>query len=463
MPIPISALTAIGQVGAGAINYFEGRKQKKAGAELYSQQLEDIRSGKFDFTLDKSQTDAANLTRQYGETLARQAGERGQSLTTSSIMAARGGDPRAAAGLGTQMAASDQAIRDAQTSGFETSIGAQSNLADLEQNLLTANEQTRLGVEQGEMQRGGAAAEAGRQQQFQGISQFLQSPVTGASVEQQMPGATFGFGQGFNVPSAEDGMKTPGPFSHERNPIHMIDKDGDKVGEATGGELIFNPDQTSDIESLIDNGQAYRLMMYMRDLLSQPQFQEEEDNYGKGGKYSAGGFVFSDKSSVDYDVSDLTNKEGGGESSSGGGEKKEKIKSKKSDRYNRKRFARKFKRRQDRYNRRNEKKLEKGYKEFLRGQKRDDREIARQENQEQRQYTRDERMADRQFAQNERAGRRADRQVNKAERYLPAYEEIQRRMLERGGGVGPLGTDRRRFNRIGNKISDLNQIIGSNG
>ena len=38
------------------------------------------------------------------------------------------------------------------------------------------------------------------------------------------------------------GMISPGEFSHERNPIDMV-KDGAKVGELTGGEVILNPDQ----------------------------------------------------------------------------------------------------------------------------------------------------------------------------------------------------------------------------
>lgn len=38
------------------------------------------------------------------------------------------------------------------------------------------------------------------------------------------------------------GMISPGEFSHERNPIDMV-KDGSKVGELTGGEVILNPDQ----------------------------------------------------------------------------------------------------------------------------------------------------------------------------------------------------------------------------
>jgi len=38
------------------------------------------------------------------------------------------------------------------------------------------------------------------------------------------------------------GMVTPGEFSHETNPIDML-KDGAKIGEMTGGEVILNPEQ----------------------------------------------------------------------------------------------------------------------------------------------------------------------------------------------------------------------------
>jgi hypothetical protein len=40
----------------------------------------------------------------------------------------------------------------------------------------------------------------------------------------------------------DGGMITPGAFSHKKNPIHMIDENGDKVGEVTGGEVILNPE-----------------------------------------------------------------------------------------------------------------------------------------------------------------------------------------------------------------------------
>jgi hypothetical protein len=41
-------------------------------------------------------------------------------------------------------------------------------------------------------------------------------------------------------------VKTPGEFSHDTNPIHMI-QDGEVIGEMTGGEYVLNPKQAKAI------------------------------------------------------------------------------------------------------------------------------------------------------------------------------------------------------------------------
>ena len=41
-------------------------------------------------------------------------------------------------------------------------------------------------------------------------------------------------------------MQTPGEFSHDTNPIHMI-QDGEVIGEMTGGEYVLNPKQAKAI------------------------------------------------------------------------------------------------------------------------------------------------------------------------------------------------------------------------
>ncbi len=62
-------------------------------------------------------------------------------------------------------------------------------------------------------------------------------------------------------------QKTPGEFSHEKNPIDIM-KDGAKIGEMTGGEYIFNPRQASTLQSLASKGGS-PLHKYVRNLLKE--------------------------------------------------------------------------------------------------------------------------------------------------------------------------------------------------
>jgi len=59
-------------------------------------------------------------------------------------------------------------------------------------------------------------------------------------------------------------VKTPGSFSHRANPIDIIRK-GRKIGEMTGGETIFNPEQTQNMMSM-SNGGDTDLHRYVRSL-----------------------------------------------------------------------------------------------------------------------------------------------------------------------------------------------------
>ena len=69
---------------------------------------------------------------------------------------------------------------------------------------------------------------------------------------------------------AKEGAKiqeTPEEFSHDDNPIDLI-KDGEKVGEVTGGELIFNPEQSGKLEVLASEGDT-ELHKYLRKLFKE--------------------------------------------------------------------------------------------------------------------------------------------------------------------------------------------------
>ena len=53
----------------------------------------------------------------------------------------------------------------------------------------------------------------------------------------------------------------------------MINQEGDKVGEVTGGEFVFNDEQSALMKELIERNEPEMLIKFMRDLLSQPQFK----------------------------------------------------------------------------------------------------------------------------------------------------------------------------------------------
>lgn len=60
--------------------------------------------------------------------------------------------------------------------------------------------------------------------------------------------------------------KTKGEFSHETNPIDII-QDGEKVGEMTGGESILNPTQAKKIQKYAEDGDS-DLHKYVRNLFN---------------------------------------------------------------------------------------------------------------------------------------------------------------------------------------------------
>lgn len=354
MPIPLGLAIAAGagQVGGGIYNLAAGAKQRREGERLFEQQLEDLRSGKYDLTVSQAQRDVADLARQYGEQAAMTAERRGAAAQQAALFGLRGGDPRLAAMMPAQTRATEEATQRAQLAGTGMALTAQQQLAGQEQAVLTQNEQARRMLEQMQMQRGAAAGEAGRQMQTAGISQLASAPMDFAALNivsggftkkdgsliggggadlksfdipdyarqlrqqyglgqtsttanevdysssfgdvgnllsqlnqgvpmstytppssvglyQQIGGGLPRFGEGGEMP-----MVTPGEFDHDTNPIDMVAEDGTKVGEVTGGELILNPEQSNTIEELVEKGDGDALVMYLKDLFEQPQFQE---------------------------------------------------------------------------------------------------------------------------------------------------------------------------------------------
>jgi len=71
----------------------------------------------------------------------------------------------------------------------------------------------------------------------------------------------------------------PGEFDHDSNPIHMVDDNGNKVAEATGGEILFNQNQSNNLIKLLQSGNPEALYAYLAELMQSPQFQMEVEEY----------------------------------------------------------------------------------------------------------------------------------------------------------------------------------------
>ena len=66
-------------------------------------------------------------------------------------------------------------------------------------------------------------------------------------------------------------QKTPGEFDHDDNPIDIV-QEGAKIGEMTGGEYIFNPEQAEEMRKLSKGGDT-ELHEFVRNLLNKEQFK----------------------------------------------------------------------------------------------------------------------------------------------------------------------------------------------
>jgi hypothetical protein len=78
---------------------------------------------------------------------------------------------------------------------------------------------------------------------------------------------------------------TEGEFDHGTNKKALVDEEtGEKEAELTGDEamvvdgdnlLVFNPDQQKTIEGLVNLGDSDQLMVYLKELLTQFEKQDE--------------------------------------------------------------------------------------------------------------------------------------------------------------------------------------------
>lgn len=157
---------------------------------------------------------------------------------------------------------------------------AQRGRADLTQQqgqqLLGAYEKM-IGAKEADRQRILGQIGAAQQQQTAGMATMLQGlqglgdTALSAGLEREKIKAGYYTppGTGGTQGSKEEGgtiEKTPGEFSHDKNPIDVV-QGGTKIAEMTGGEYIFNPKQMAAIKKLVAESDGNKLHAYMKSII----------------------------------------------------------------------------------------------------------------------------------------------------------------------------------------------------
>jgi len=298
----------------------EGKKQSKSGQSLYENMLAELRSGKYDVA--QGQRDAAEDAKIGAEEFVEATRRRGQESRGDLISAIQSGDPRMSALVPRQAQAIEQNIQQAELQGLNRKGAADSVIANLEQEALGKQ----AGLSEMEMRRGAQGAEAGRQMKLNAMLNQAKAGPNALSDAIKTGLATYSslkdpklkkenarardnsfadmlagelatstdstegggrlegiqdieledeeYASGGELNFEDGGGMTNGEFSHKNNPKAIIDEDtGVKEGEVTGGELVFNVEQSNKMEELIESGKGDELIEFMKELLSQPQFQ----------------------------------------------------------------------------------------------------------------------------------------------------------------------------------------------
>jgi hypothetical protein len=262
---PVTMMLLAQGVGAG-IQYFSGRKEAKkaeeAEADLRAKGLPKMETPKEAFDLYEQAKQ-----NKYSQLATEQANQRFADV--SNVIAQSG--YRGLAQLGNVQRQADQSVAQIGQQQFAQEQAALGNLAGMQAQTERFNAglegqqyMTDLGMSQ-------QAYQAGRQMQASAIDRGLSAATSAmgayankdylAAYKDKIPS---GGGSRYTTPSSfyesiglsgKNGMKTPGEFSHEKNPIDLV-KNGVKIGEATGGEYIFNPTQSKKMKQLAAQGDS---------------------------------------------------------------------------------------------------------------------------------------------------------------------------------------------------------------
>lgn len=239
---PVTGMLIVQGVTAGA-QYLSGRKEaKKAEARE-----EEIRSA----GIPKMETPQEyfdlymKAKENKGAQLATMQAQQGMADTAAALQA--GGSRALIGGLSAAQRRTDTTIAGIGAQAQQQELSALEGLAGAQ--MRTGMMNTQMAGQQyfNDLQGAQMAYQSGRQMQSSAINNLAQAGTAamGAYTDSDYMDKYYG----------KQGMKTPGEFSHDNNPIDLV-RDGQKIGEATGGEYIFNPEQSKKIKALAGKEQS---------------------------------------------------------------------------------------------------------------------------------------------------------------------------------------------------------------
>jgi hypothetical protein len=268
-----AVLGGLGTLGSIATNIGlakQGKNMMEEGKSQYQAMLDELRSGKYNQTVSQPMLQAAEEQKRLAATAAQTADQRAQAAQQAYLAGIRSGDRRMAEAAPSVISGIEAGAQQAQNQAAATQAQANQRIADLGEQYAQQNNLFQRGLTQQEMAMGAQSAEAGRQQRYGALSGMF-GDLQGVGTGLMDIAGTMGW-EGFG----RDGMavkKTPGEFSHDRNPIDMVAEDGTKVGEVTGGEYIFNPSQANRMRSMLSQNDRDGLFSFLRNLLNKDRFK----------------------------------------------------------------------------------------------------------------------------------------------------------------------------------------------
>ena len=236
---PVTGMLIVQGITAGA-QYLSGRKEaKKAEAreeEIRSAGIPKMETPQeyFDLYMKAKENKGAQLA-------TRQA-QQGMADTASALQA--GGSRALIGGLSAAQRRTDTTVAGIGAQSQQQELSALEGLAGAQ--MRTGMMNTQLGAQGyfNDLQGAQMGYQAGRQMQSSAINNMAQAGTMAMSAYSDSD-----YMDTYYPKTGKDGMKTPGQFSHNSNPIDLV-KDGQKIGEATGGEYIVNPTQSKKMKKL---------------------------------------------------------------------------------------------------------------------------------------------------------------------------------------------------------------------